>query len=99
ERSRYSDDVLLIGAAEMLMVVDGRLRVVSRASNGMEEPLEPVQEEALLVLMAETGNTVLEEIHPVEAFSADEGQGGSLERNEEVVEPSTPTTEVTEEPV
>jgi hypothetical protein len=49
ERGRYSDDVLLVGSAELLMVVDGRLRVVPRASNRMEEPGESVQEEALMV--------------------------------------------------
>src|SRR5207248_4898920 len=44
ERGRYSDDALLVGSTELLMVVDGRLRVESSASNTMEEPLEPVQE-------------------------------------------------------
>src|SRR5436305_2828587 len=57
ERSRYSDDALLVGSTEMLRVVDGRLMVVSRASNRIERPLEPVQEEVLLVLMAEPGNS------------------------------------------
>jgi hypothetical protein len=99
ERSRYSDDVLLIGSTEMLMVVDGRLRVVPRASNTMEEPVEPVQKEALMVLMAGAGNSVLGETHPVEAEAQDEGQGGSLENKKFVKEPATPSTEFVEEPV
>jgi hypothetical protein len=90
ERSRYSDDALLIGFAEMLMAVDGRLMVVPRASNRIDEPLEPVQEEALMVLMAETGNTVMEETHPVEVLASDEGQGNSLENKKVAQMPSTP---------
>jgi hypothetical protein len=99
ERSRYVDDALLIGSAEMLMAVDGRLRVVPRASNTMEEPLEPVQEEVLMVLMAGAGNNAAEETYPLEVSLSDEGQGGSLENNESVKEPATPSTEVVEEPV
>src|SRR5436305_3024115 len=66
ERSRYSDDALLIGTEEVLMGVAGRLRVVQRASNTMEEPLEPVQEDVLLVLLAEMENSALGDTYPVE---------------------------------
>jgi hypothetical protein len=99
ERGRYSDDTLLVGSAEMLMVVDGRLRVVPKASNRMNEPVESVQEEALMVLMAEMGNTSLGDTYPVEALNDDKGQGGSLGNNESVKEPSTPATRIVEEPV
>jgi hypothetical protein len=99
ERSRYSDDALLVGSTEMLMVVDGRLRVVPRANNMMEEPLEPAQEATLMVLMAETGNTVLEETHPVEVRASGEGQGGSLGNKKVAQMPSTSSTERLEEPI
>src|SRR5947209_4716534 len=98
ERSRYADDALLIGSTELLRVVDGRLRVVSSASNTVEEPVEPMQEEALLVLLAETGNTFLEETHPVEALNDDKGQGGSLGNKKVAEMPATPSTEFVEEP-
>jgi hypothetical protein len=99
ERSRYSDDALLVGSTEKLMAVDGQLRIVSRAINTVEEPLEPKQEEVLMVLMAETGNRSLEETYPFEVAVNDEGQGGSLGSNESVKEPSTPSTEFVEEPL
>jgi hypothetical protein len=99
ERSRYVDDVLLIGSAELLMAVDGRLMVVARAINTMKESVESVQEEALMVLMAETGNSVLEGTYPVEVLASDEGQGGSLGNDKVAQMPSTPSTEVTKEPV
>jgi hypothetical protein len=41
---------------------------------------------------------LLEETHPVEVYSVDEGQGGSLGNNESVKEPSTPSTRIVEEP-
>jgi hypothetical protein len=83
----------------MLMVVDGRLRVVQRAINTMEEPLEAVQGSTLMVLMAETGKSAVEETYPLEVSALDEGQGGSLGNNESVKEPSTPSTRIVEEPV
>ena len=98
ERGRYSDDTLLVGSTEMLMVVDGRLMVGPRASNRIEEPGEPAQEEVLMMVMAETGKSAVEETHPVEASNDDEGQGGSLESNEVVQEPSTPSTRIVEVP-
>lgn len=61
--------------------------------------MEPVQEEPLMVLMAETGNSAVEGTHPVEAFNSDEGQGGSLRSKESVKEPSIPSTENVEAPV
>ncbi len=99
ERSRYADDALLIGSTEMLMAVAGRLMVVPRASNTMNEPGEPVQEELLLVLLAESGITSLGDTDPVEAAVPDEGQGGSLESKEFVQEPSTLSTAFVEEPL
>jgi hypothetical protein len=99
ERSRYSDDALLVGSTEMLMAVDGRLRVVQRAINRIEKPLEPEQEDVLMVLMAETGNSSLEETYPLEVSVSDEGQGSSLKNKESVQEPSTPSTEGVEGPV
>src|SRR2546423_7238943 len=45
ERSRYSDDALLVGSTEMLMVVDGRLMVTQGAINMIEEPGEPAAED------------------------------------------------------
>src|SRR5579884_1733456 len=99
ERSRYVDDVLLIDSTELLMVVAGQLRVVQRASNTVEEPVEPVQKTALMVLLAETGNTSIEDTHPVEVIIVDEGQGGSVENNESITAPSTPATRVVEEPL
>ena len=98
ERSRYADDALLVASTELLLVVAGRLRVVPRAINTMEEPLEPVQEEALMVLIAETGNTVMEDTYPVEVLDGNEGQGGSLGNKESIQEPSTPSTRIVEEP-
>ncbi len=99
ERSRYSDDALLIGSDEVLMAVAGRLMVVPRAINMVEEPGEPMQEELLLVLMAESGNTVMKDTHPVEVSVHEEGQGGSLENKKIVEMPSTPATRVVEEPL
>jgi hypothetical protein len=64
----------------------------------MNEPGEPVQEEALIVLMAAAGNTPVEETYPLEVSALDEGQGGSLGTNESPKEPSTPSTEGIEEP-
>ena len=64
----------------------------------MEEPVEPVQEEALMVLMAAAGNTPVEETYPLEVSALDEGQGGSLGTNESIKEPSTPSTEGIEKP-
>jgi hypothetical protein len=58
-----------------------------------------VQEEALIVLMAAAGNTPVEETYPLEVSALDEGQGGSLGTNESPKEPSTPSTQVVEEPV
>src|SRR5205823_9014077 len=72
---------------------------VPKAINTMEESLEPMQEAVLMVLMAESGNTALEETHPVEVPVIDEGQGGSLENKKVVEMPSTPVTESVEEPV
>lgn len=39
-------------------------------------------DEPLMVVMAEAGNSVLEETYPVEVSAYDEDQGGSLENNE-----------------
>ncbi len=64
----------------------------------MEEPVEPVQEEALLVLMATGGNSSLQETNPLEVSALEEGQGGSLENKDSVKEPSTPATRIVEEP-
>lgn len=99
ERSRYADDELLVASAELLMVVDGRLRVTQRASNTMEEPVEPVQEDVLLVLLAKTQNTPVKETHPVEVLSSEEGQGGSLGNKKFVQKPSTSSVDDVEEPV
>jgi hypothetical protein len=65
----------------------------------VEEPLEPAQEATLMVLMAERGNTPVEDTHPVEVSATGEGQGGSLENKESIQEPSTPSTRIVEEPV
>jgi hypothetical protein len=81
EMGRYVDDALLIGSRELLMDGDGRLMVVPRASNTADKPLEPMQEELLMVVVAETGNTPVEETYPLEVSALDEGQGGSLENN------------------
>jgi hypothetical protein len=99
ERSRYCDDALLVGTEELLMVVDGRLMVVPEASNTVEEPLEPVQGDVLLVLLAATGKSAVKETYPLEVSASDEGQGGSLENKEFVKEPSTPATNVVEKPL
>src|SRR5437588_1006191 len=92
ERGRESADALLIGSDELLMVVP-------QASNTIEEPVEPVQEDVLLVWMAETGNSPVEETHPVEGLIGEEGQGGSLENKKIMEIPATPATEGVEEPL
>jgi phage/plasmid-associated DNA primase len=99
ERGRYSDDELLVTSDELLMVVDGRLRVVQRAINMLEEPLEPMQEDMLMVLLAESGNSSVEETYPVEVSASEEGQGGSVENKKMTEEPSTPSTVLVEEPL
>jgi hypothetical protein len=50
------------------------------------------------MLMAETGNSVLEETSPLEVSALDEDQGGSLESKESIEEPPTPSTRIVEEP-
>ena len=92
ERGRYSDDVLLVTSDELLLAVDDRLMGVPQASNTIEEPLEPVQEEVLLVLLAEMGNSPVEETYPLEVSALDEGQGSSLGNNNKAQALSGPFT-------
>ena len=96
-RLRAYETGLPVSLVEMELQAPFGERVLRPALQRLGHLLEPVQEDPLLVLLAETGNSSVEETHPVEAEAPDEGPGGSLESNEEVVEPSTPATEDVEE--
>jgi len=101
ELNRYADDRLLVDQTEMLTVIHGQLTVVPKTSNAANEPVEPVEELSLPVLMAQNQNTLSEEIPLVTTplDQVDQGQGVPLEEQKLVEMPPTLSTIRLEVPV